>query len=358
MKTNEDFMRECFTLAKKALGKTTPNPYVGAIIVKDGEILARGYHRKSGEAHAELDAINQLETIPVGCTLYCNLEPCCHENKKTPPCAQRIIKERFKKIVIANLDPNPEVAGKGVALLEQAGIEVITGVLEEEGALLNEVFFTHIQKKRPFIHLKWAQTLDGQLATKNGDSKWITSDVAREHVHRERSLYDGILVGANTARQDNPKLTIRLGKAEACKTRVLLSQSGELPKHLNVFNDQFKKQTVILSSRDVNLPNSIKCPMSEGKLDLNYALDTLYSEGTKSIYVEGGAQVIQSFLEAGLYDRISVYVAPKILGSGNKISALEEKTSMDQALDLTGGEWEQFGPDILFRSQRNVCLQD
>ena len=199
MKDHSYYMKICFQLAKKALGNTYPNPYVGSLIIdSSGEIISKGYHKESGQDHAERDAIKNATRSIVGATLYCNLEPCCHTNKKTLPCAQYLIESQISKVVISNLDPNPAVAGKGVKLLQDAGIEVVVGIEREKGETLNEVFFHHIKKQTPFVHLKWAQTLDGKVATLNYDSKWITSETARIHVHQERALYQAILVGANT----------------------------------------------------------------------------------------------------------------------------------------------------------------
>jgi diaminohydroxyphosphoribosylaminopyrimidine deaminase/5-amino-6-(5-phosphoribosylamino)uracil reductase len=174
--SDADFMKHCFYLAEKGRGMTSPNPLVGCVIVQNDEIVATGYHRKAGLAHAELDAIENTQANLKGATLYCNLEPCCHTNKKTPPCAQRIILENISKVVIANLDPNPYVAGRGVELLRKNGIEVITGVLEEEGEKLNEIFFKNMREQKPFVHLKIAQTLDGKIATNTGSSQWITNE--------------------------------------------------------------------------------------------------------------------------------------------------------------------------------------
>lgn len=351
-------MQMCFELAKKALGKTSPNPYVGAVLVHNNKVLATGYHRKAGDDHAELDAIKKLSTIPKGTTLYCNLEPCCHENKRTPPCAQRIIEEKINKVVISNLDPNPAVAGQGVKLMREAGIEVTVGIMKEEGALLNEVFFTHITKKRPFIHLKWAQTLDGKLACLSGDSKWITSEIARRYVHRERFLYDGVLVGAGTVRADNPKLTVRLSDDEICKKRIILTYSGVLGQELNLFNDKFSQQTLILSARPIKGRSSIHCPAINERLDLNCALEILYSNGIKSLYVEGGGSLIQGLLDANLVDRVSVYTAPKVLGHGRQIRPARIRTTMKDALTFSQAKWTQLGPDMLMESTRNICLQD
>lgn len=316
------FMRLAFDEARQATGNTSPNPLVGCIIVKDGKIISKGYHRKAGVPHAELDAIQNAKESIEGAIIYCNLEPCCHLNKRTPPCAQRLIQEKVKKVVIANLDPNPEVAGRGVELLKEAGIEVVTGVLKEEGEVLNEIFFTHITQRRPFIELKFAQTLNGKTATAPDVSKWITGPKAREHVHFERLKYDAILVGANTIRVDNPHLTVRIEDKIISKKRIILSLSGNLPKDSRVFTDSYKEQTILVlpesTKTDINT-DIIYCPLKEDKFDLDWLLKALYEKGITSLYIEGGRAVIESFLEKDLYDRLSIYIAPKLQSFGEVI---------------------------------------
>ncbi len=358
--TDEKYILRCFELAKKAIGKTSPNPYVGAVLVKDDKIIGEGFHQKSGLAHAEVEAFSHSQTSNSGATLYCNLEPCCHTNKKTPPCTQRIIQEGVSRVVVSNLDPNPEVAGKGLEQLKQAGIEVVSGVLESQGAALNEVFFTHITKKRPFIHLKWAQTLDGKIATTSFQSKWITQEKARLHVHQERNLYDAILIGAHTANQDNPRLTIRLDQ-ETCKKRIILSPSGKLDSSLSVFTDSFKAQTLVITAKNSHFSHdgeTLKLELKDKFFDLNDLLKALYSKGIYSLYVEGGSTVINSFLSQYLYDRLSVYIAPKLLGKGLQSVHQMHFDSMEQSIVLKEGIWTQFGDDILFESGKNACLQD
>lgn len=339
---DEQLIERCFELAKKALGNTSPNPLVGSVIVKNGKIIAEGFHLKSGLPHAEKDALTKAKEDVKGATLYCNLEPCCHTNKKTPPCTQAIIDAGIKKVVISNLDPNPFVAGQGVEILRAAGIEVETGICEEKGRILNEVFFTHITKKRPFVHLKWAQTIDGKIATQTYHSKWITSEVARSYVHRERNLYDAIAVGAKTANKDNPSLTIRLsGKEEKCKARIIFQGETKINPKLKVLTDQFKEQTIIVSQKN-----------------LTQAMKSLYQQGICSIYVEGGAKLISSFIEKGLVDRLSVYIAPKLLGPGLSSFSTKAVDKMEQAHFFDNGCWTQIGPDVVFESRRNLCLQD
>lgn len=363
-KLHEKYMSMCFELALKAKGNVSPNPYVGSVIVKDEKVIAFGYHKKAGEAHAELDAILQAKSNFVdikGATLYCNLEPCSHTNKRTPPCAQRIVSEGLSKVIICNIDPNPSVAGNGVKILEDAGIEVETGILEKEGLLLNEVFFTHITKNRPFIHLKWAQTLDGKIATTNGSSKWITSETSRTYAHKERELYDAIIVGSQTANKDNPHLTIRLNGQTQCKRRVVLTKSGNLDKDLNLFTDEFSDKTLIAYSGNVPAIENIKkinCQSHDHGLDLLDLLKKLYSEGIHSIYIEGGPAVISSFLKAKLYDRLSIYTAPKLLGKGIESVQSIEHELIKESIELETPHWSQKDKDMLLESQRNVCLQD
>lgn len=369
---DEKYISRCFQLAKKALGNTSPNPYVGSVIVKEGKVIGEGFHLKSGLAHAEADALNNVSESPAGATLYCNLEPCCHTNKKTAPCCDRIIAQGISKVVIANLDPNPLVAGKGVQKLRDAGLIVTVGILENQGLILNEVFFSHITKKRSFVHLKWAQTLDGKVATNSYDSKWITNKISRENVHKERALYDAILVGANTVNRDDPKLTVRTGTAEEFSTkRIILSASGKLNKSSNVLNDNFKDQTILIVAEGSNNNQGVKCltcptirTLNENtnkettSFDLNALLKILYKEGICSVYVEGGPTVLKSFIKSNLYDRLSVYIAPKLLGKGIPSVDEFEIESMKDCLTFSNGTWTQFGSDILFQNKRNICLQD
>lgn len=358
MTTHEFYIQRCFQLAKQALGQTSPNPYVGSVIVKEGRILGEGFHAKSGGPHAEIVALENTSEDVSGATLYCNLEPCCHTHKKTPPCAQRLTTLGLKQVVIANLDPNPEVAGRGVEILKEAGIDVITGVLEKEGALLNEVFFTHITKKRPFIHLKWAQTLDGKIATLDNHSKWITGEAARINAHKERALYDAILVGGATANHDNPSLTIRLGE-EICKTRIILSPSLNLKKELKVLNDEFKHKTMVITASKDQMPGikTLYCPLDENGFNLDYLMQVLYAQGLYSLYVEGGMHTISKFIDANLHDRFSIYMAPKLLGPGVSLQT-HSKIHMHDALTFEDGLFRTIHNDIIFESRRNICLQD
>ena len=336
---HEDYMKQCFELAKKAQGQVSPNPLVGCVIVKDDKIISRGYHKGSGMDHAELDAIKNTKELLEGSILYSNLEPCCHTDKRTPPCAQRIIAEGFSKVVISNLDPNPKVSGQGMQLLKDAGIEVVVDILKDEGERLNEVFFTHIVKKRPFIHIKYAQTLDGKLATTTGHSKWITSENSRINVHKNRDLYDAILIGGATLIKDDPKLTIRLDGKEKSKLRVILLSRKLENKNYKVFTDQYKDKTITID-HDQNL-------------DLTQIMDTLYNEyAIKSLYVEGGAKTIALFLKQNLFDKISVYIAPKILGQGQSVLSDKVSQIISDGLEFKDISWSIIGEDVVLTAYK------
>ena len=355
---HEVYIQRCFELARKAIGQTSPNPLVGSVIVKDNIVIGEGYHKESGTDHAEIDAIkNAIQNIS-GATLYCNLEPCCHINKKTPPCTNTIITSGITEVVISNLDPNPEVSGHGVKLLKEAGIKVTTGILTAEGEVLNEIFFTHITKQRPFIHLKWAQTLDGKIATNTHNSKWITGESARENVHKERNLYDAIMIGANTANQDDPSLTIRLNYQTSCKKRIVLAPSGKVTNNLKIFQDEFKDNTLLVTNSPENFPvDTMNCPLKDNELDLDRLLKDLYHRGICSVYVEGGTKLLNSFLTHKVYDRISVYIAPKLLGQGLSPYYGPELSLMKDSLSFNEGIWTNFDKDMLFQNKRNLCLQ-
>lgn len=351
---NENFIRRTFTLAAKGLGTTWPNPLVGAVIVKDGKVISEGFHSKKGEAHAELDAINKASESLEGATIYVNLEPCCHTNKSTPPCAQRLIQEKFKKVVICNLDPNPSVNGKGVELLREAGIEVEHGVLSDEGEKLNEAFFLAQRNKRPFIHFKSAATLDGKIAMPNGESQWITGEKARLHVHELRSIHQGIIVGGETVRRDNPKLTVRLPDYSGNQPwRIVFTKTGNLPANANLFTDELKDRTIVYTERDLgfNFPNVVKIK------NLTEAMRDLFSRGFISLMMESGSSLAADFMKDGLIDRISLYQNPSFLGSGKGIFGDLNLDSLKDRPILKQIESRWIGEDH-YMTGRLVCSQD
>jgi diaminohydroxyphosphoribosylaminopyrimidine deaminase/5-amino-6-(5-phosphoribosylamino)uracil reductase len=317
------YMRLALSEADKGFGETSPNPLVGSIIVKDDKIIGRGFHSRSGMDHAEIEAIKNCSSPLEGSTLYCTLEPCCHSSKKTPPCVPKIIESKIKKVVIGNLDPNPEVKGRGALLLEAAGIEVEVNVLEEECLKLNEVFFFHIVEKKPFVHLKAAISIDGKICTKSGDSKWITNKESRTESHLLRMTYDAVLVGRNTLNTDNPKLNIRMG----------IDSKNKIPKKIILGNPiLFNWDSFILNNNlDLNiyaikkenyelLDSSKKEIINKGEIvffnSLRNLQYSLYKLGICSYLVEGGSEVLSSFINEKIYNKLTLFQAPILVGNG------------------------------------------
>ena len=324
-----DYVLRTFELAKKGLGTTWPNPLVGCVIVKDGKVIAEGFHRKSGEAHAELDAINNAKESIKGATVYVNLEPCCHTNKKTPPCAQRLIQEGIAKVVIANLDPHPDVNGKGVELLRSAGIVVEHGIHADIGEELNEVFFTSQRNKIPFVHLKMASTLDGRIALPSGESQWITGELARKEVHIMRSQHQAVMVGGGTLRVDDPQLNVRLDNYTGEQPwRVIISRSGNLPKDRKVFTDALREKTLVFKS-----PRE--------------ALENLFERKIFSVLLEGGPCLAGEMMKENLIHRVSVFMNPSFLGDGPGNLGSFGLAKLNQRPKLKNIKTKMFGDDLM-----------
>lgn len=363
---HETYMRLAFDLALKGLGHTSPNPLVGAVLVRNDIVLGIGFHQKYGSAHAEVNAILDAKAKGfsiAGATLYCNLEPCSHTQKKTPPCAPMIVEEKISCVVIANIDPNPQVSGAGVELLQKHGVEVITGVLEKEGKQLNEVFFKFITQNTPFVHLKLAQSLDGRVATKNGESKYMTGKESKARVHALRQKYDCIMVGRKTIEFDNPSLTTRTEEFETLShpLRIVVGKLQGLNHDWKILQDEFKKNTMIIATDDEvrSHPEVVRFletqgvallsvkKNEEGLVDLKSMLKSLASLKLTSILVEGGPILATEFLKASLVDKISFFVAPVILGEGrNSIEDLGINHLL-QKLELHSRNAEVLGNDIL-----------
>lgn len=342
---HEEYMKRALALATKANGENFPNPMVGAVIVKNGKIIGEGFHRKYGSHHAEVEAILSATESVEGADIYVTLEPCCHTNKQTPPCAQRLIKEKFKRVIIASLDPNPSVNGQGVKLLEDAGIEVTAGILESESEKINEVFFHAQRAKMPFINLKLAQSLDGKIALSSGESKWITSEEARHHAHSERAKHQAIIIGANTLRVDNPKLNVRLPDYQGAQPyRVVFTKTGHLDFTSNLFTDELKEKTIVYSMVAINTPLPAQNVVVINSLE--DALHDLFSRKIINLYLEGGATLAGEFLKNKLINRLSLYLAPTILGEGlPSIKGLELNT-LKERLDLENIQTQNVGRDI------------
>jgi diaminohydroxyphosphoribosylaminopyrimidine deaminase/5-amino-6-(5-phosphoribosylamino)uracil reductase len=320
------YIEQCFNIARKGLGHVSPNPLVGALLVKNGKIIGRGWHKKFGEAHAEVNAINNSTKNVAGATLYCNLEPCCHTNKKTPPCVPLIINSKIKRVVISNLDPNKEVNGKGVKQLREARIEVLTGMLEKEGSELNKVYFKYAQKKNPYVTLKIAQSLDGKISEAKNKQTWLTGKESIQYVHKLRSEYDAILVGANTIKVDNPLLTVREVKGRN-PIRIVIDGKLSIPHSSRVLDNNEPEKTWIFTSQKSNLRKlkqlenkgvkifSIK-PATDKKINIKSVLTILAKNKITSVLVEGGQEIFSQFFNQKLFDEMIILQNPKILGKG------------------------------------------
>jgi diaminohydroxyphosphoribosylaminopyrimidine deaminase/5-amino-6-(5-phosphoribosylamino)uracil reductase len=355
-RTDEFYMKTALRLARKGEGRTSPNPMVGAVIVRGNRIIGQGYHREYGGKHAEIRAIESAFGNIRGATFYITLEPCGHFGK-TPPCLDRILEANPSRVVVGSADPNPRVAGKTVRSLRRHGIEVTTGILEKECRALNEVFFKYMTTGYPFVTVKYAQTLDGRIATRSGHSRWISSPPSLKLAHRLRSLHDSILVGAGTVLKDDPELTCRLVKGRNPR-RVIVDSSLEIPLSSRILLDQDRAKTMIfttasdhreklkiLSDRGVDI-RVVEGDQS-GRINLRELLRALGQEGISSVLVEGGSRIITSFLKARLADRLVIITAPKIIGKGIEAVGDLGIDDLDRAVRLEIKKIIRKGDDIV-----------
>lgn len=345
------YMKRCFELAMLGLGTSSPNPMVGCVVVRDQNILAEGFHLKRGDFHAEKAALEKVDDAK-GATLYCNLEPCCHTNKTTPPCVPLIIEKGITRVVISNIDPNPHVAGKGIELLQAAGIQVDVGILAAEGEELNAAFFTSMRQKRPLITLKFAQTLDGKLATLTGDSKWISSETSRKRAHELRLSHDAVLVGRGTLNADDPSLTIRHGIDSKGKVpvRLVLGNPQKMNINSKLFHDEYQSRTVILATDETPSQLAhIKSLAISSPLDWNKIWQQLHELEIRSVLVEGGPTLLSSIAEQSAFDRIEVFIAPRLLGDGIALSG-RAMANMKETINLSGD-------DVHVSAWRQPCSQ-
>lgn len=363
--TDIPFMRHALHLAKRAFGETSPNPLVGAVLVKQGQIIGQGWHHRAGEPHAEIEAIRDAEAKgcnPRGATLYVTLEPCCTYGK-TPPCIDAIKSAQIARVVVAATDPNPKHAGRAYRSLRKSGIAVTCGVLETEAIRLNEAFNHWIVHRTPFVLVKAAMTLDGKIATVTGDSKWITGEKARTRGMKLRQGADAILVGVNTVLADDPSLTVRGPKnAGKCLQRIILDSTGRTPLNSKVVSDEFARWTTVVVTRTASKTRVAKlsaeanvwvAPTRQGNIDLQWLLRKLGSEEVTSLLVEGGGEVNASFLLGGLAHRIAFFYAPKIVGGSDAPKAVSGQgiPSPTETLRLSDVEWKRIGPDILLTAR-------
>lgn len=346
----KEYIKKTFQLAKRGRGHVSPNPYVGAIIVKDGKVIGEGWHDYFGGPHAEVAALENATESVEGATVYVNLEPCCHDKKKTPPCTDLLIEKKVARVVICNIDPNPLVNGKGIKKLRAAGIEVINGILEDEGEKLNKTFFKFIQTKMPYVTLKVAQTIDGKISIAEGEQTWITGRKSGKFVHKYRATYDAVLVGARTIIEDDPLLNVRKVSGRN-PLRIVIDGNLSTPTDANVYNDGGQKRTILFTIKksDTKKIGKLKRkgveviempPANAEKLDLEKVLRHLGKEKIASVLVEGGNQIFSQFVEEDLFDEIVVLQAPKIFGAG--VDAFSLKSPVELELSSV----EKLGNDI------------
>ncbi|MCR4568643.1 MAG: bifunctional diaminohydroxyphosphoribosylaminopyrimidine deaminase/5-amino-6-(5-phosphoribosylamino)uracil reductase RibD [Pseudobutyrivibrio sp.] len=357
---DEYYMAKAIELAKKGAGFVNPNPMVGAVIVKDGRIIGEGYHEKYGQLHAERNALKNCSENPEGATIYVTLEPCCHYGK-TPPCTEAIIENKIARVVVGALDVNPLVAGKGVEILRNHGIEVVTGILKDECEKMNKVFQKYITTKLPYVVMKYAMTSDGKIATKTGESKWITGEVARKAVHKTRNDLSAIMVGVETIIVDNPLLTCRLD--DECKNpiRIICDSRLRTPLDSQVISDAKNNQTIIATASDnqerIRKYEEANCkvisvPGEDGKVDLKRLMIDLGEMGIDSVLLEGGGTLNYSAIQAKIVDEVQIYMAPKIFGGSAKspVEGLGIEHPND-AVELVPKNITMIGEDILIENE-------
>ncbi|SFE32501.1 bifunctional diaminohydroxyphosphoribosylaminopyrimidine deaminase/5-amino-6-(5-phosphoribosylamino)uracil reductase RibD [Alteribacillus iranensis] len=369
--TDEEYMELALQVAQATKGQTSPNPVVGAAVVKNGRLLGVAAHLKAGEAHAEVNALTMAGEEAKGATIYVTLEPCSHYGK-TPPCADLIIEKQIKRAVVATKDPNPEVAGNGIKKLEEAGIEVTFGVLKDEADWLNRHFFHYINTGLPYVTLKTASSLDGKTATTLKESQWITGPDAREDGHRLRHQNDAILVGSGTVLSDDPSLTVRLPNGGLSPCRVILDTHLKTSPEAKMLEDH-QAPVWIICGKDADqekrealrYKGAVILPTSRTHIDIHEVLSILGEKGITSLYVEGGSSVHGSFLEEKAFQEIVCYVAPKLIGGVNAPPVIggEGFAHMEDTVDLEIVSTEHVGKDLKItalprKKERYTCLQE
>ncbi|MFA6216350.1 MAG: bifunctional diaminohydroxyphosphoribosylaminopyrimidine deaminase/5-amino-6-(5-phosphoribosylamino)uracil reductase RibD [Candidatus Omnitrophota bacterium] len=353
---HEFFMKKALAFALKAKGSTSPNPMVGALVVKDGRIVSSGFHEKAGLAHAEIIALDKAGKNARNATLYVTLEPCAHFGR-TPPCVSRIIESGVKEVVVGMIDPNPCNNGRGIELLRNNRIKVEVGVLEDSLRKVNEVFIKYITKNLPFVTVKVAQSLDGKIAAKTGDSKWITSDKSRVYSHRIRKNYDAIMVGVNTVLRDNPRLNAWFSKHQPVK--IIIDSQLSTPQDANIFLDKSKViiATVLakagqeIENRKILAHKAMILEVKEKvrQVNLKDLMKKLAKLEITNVFVEGGGTLIGSLFDEGLVDKVLFFISPKIIGGKDAISSVMGQgiSRVDKAIKLKNVKYRRIGEDIL-----------
>ncbi|WP_182187323.1 bifunctional diaminohydroxyphosphoribosylaminopyrimidine deaminase/5-amino-6-(5-phosphoribosylamino)uracil reductase RibD [Pectinatus frisingensis] len=365
MNDDERYMQTAINLAKNAVGRTSPNPMVGAVIVKNNRIIGCGWHKKAGTPHAEIHALQAAGELSQGATLYVSLEPCSHFGR-TPPCCDAVIKAGIKRVVVAITDPNPKVSGRGIKKMRDAGLEVVTGVLENEAAKLNEVFFKWIETGFPFITIKSAMSLDGKTATASGQSKWITNEASRTYGHHLRDINDAIMVGINTIIADNPTLTTRLAAGGKNPIRIIADSTGRIPLDAAVLNDNAALTLVVVTAKasplkiaalkaKKNVDVIIADAAETAGINLTDLFKQLAQREICSILIEGGATLIGNIVEEKLADKAYFFIAPKIVGGKSAKSAVEGPgiKNLADALTLASPVIKNLDGDFLISGNLN-----
>lgn len=355
---DEKYMRMALRLAEKARGRTSPNPMVGAVVVKDGKIISRGWHKKAGEPHAEAIALKKTRGTARDATLYVTLEPCSHTGKRTPPCTPLVMQSGVKRVVIAMVDPNRKVSGSGAKALQTAGIDVVTGILDAEARKLNEAYIKHITTGLPFVTLKIAQTLDGKIATARGESKWITGEKAREEAHRLRDINDAILVGINTVLKDNPSLTTRIPRGRD-PIRVVVDSTLRIPLNAKVLTQKSSAKTIVATlasapkNKIIKLQQAgvevITVKFAAGRVDLRDLMRKLGKMDIMSVLIEGGAEINFSALKSGIVDKAVLFIAPMLMTGKNALCSIggTSPVKLSQALRLRDLTLRLVGQDLM-----------
>ena len=322
-------MRAALAEARKGLGKTSPNPAVGAVLVKGNRIIARGHHRQAGGDHAEVDCLRTLAgPVPPGAILYVTLEPCSTRGR-TAPCADYIIERSVRRVVTGTIDPNPQHRGRAVELLRAGGVDVTTGILEEECTRLNEAFNKWIVTGKPFVIAKCGMGLDGHLMRPPGESQWLTSELSRAHAHKLRAVIDAIIVGAETIRRDNPRLTVRSVRHRIQPMRVILTKSGRLPRGANVFSDSNRDRTLIYRNRTL-------CSV----------LHDLGRRKVTSVLIEGGGDILSQAFDQRLVDKVQIYIAPIFTGGNVLAFGGKGARSTEDSMQVASPRYERIGEDV------------
>jgi diaminohydroxyphosphoribosylaminopyrimidine deaminase/5-amino-6-(5-phosphoribosylamino)uracil reductase len=360
---DEKYMQRTFLLARKGVGRVNPNPLVGAVIVKNDTVIGEGYHRYFGGPHAEIEALEAAAEPVEGATVYVNLEPCAHHGK-TPPCAERIIREKVARVVVAMRDPNPEVSGRGIRMLREAGIEVAEGVLEEDASDLNRVFVKYITTGLPYVVLKGAMTLDGKIASRVGDSRWVSGEKARSVVHELRNEYRAIMVGVNTIIADDPSLTARRSHSEGRNpVRIITDSGARIPMDAHVVNEVEEAATIVAHTAKASeeklkvlREGGVKTIESSGKtgqVSLKKLMKILGEQGIDGVLLEGGGILNFSALEEEIVDEVFMFIAPKLVGGEHAKTPVEGKgvDLMSDAFKVEQLKSMMIGEDIMIRGK-------